>query len=216
MQTFISPLGFDTSHILALTNRYGIKKEDQIYLLQSDNEEIRAKNAFEDIKNVISKLEKNIKIEKVILNHRDFQSMVFKIFDIINDSSKSGIHETPVIINLSGGPREILVALTTSANILSNKIAHCTQYSDIDRELREIKIPFAKKQNEDSYKVINLIQNNNNSVSLGEIALQLQFSESKVSRICARLNAEGYITTKKIGKTKMAEVTFSGKLAIKL
>ena len=49
VKTYISPLGFETTHIISLIVKHGIEKHDRIILLRPEGSDNRAERAIEDI-----------------------------------------------------------------------------------------------------------------------------------------------------------------------
>jgi CRISPR-associated protein Csa3 len=205
MKVYISPLGFDTSHILSLIVKYGIEAEDRIVLLMSTKIDERAESAFDSVKEMIHKVNDRIIVERIRLDHSDFSSMVLRCIVIIKGAIKED-RDKSIVVNLSGGPREILVALTVASLSNAPKIARITCYSDVSRQLSEIELPFftSTLQNREISVLQDIEQFGPTSIS--EMSERLQLSESSVSRYCARLFSARLIDLNAKGKKKLAKI----------
>ncbi|WP_298666636.1 CRISPR-associated CARF protein Csa3 [uncultured Methanofollis sp.] len=205
MKVYISPLGFDTSHVLSLIVKYGIEAGDRIIMVMSDTRDERAESAFKSVTEIVHTIDVGIAIRRVHLDHRDFSGMILACIAAI----KGTLHDTPgasIIVNLSGGPREILVALTIASVSHAPKIAQFTSYSDVSRQLSEIDLPYLTSPLRDrELAVLGDIQNFG-PTSISDIAQRLQISESSASRYCARLLSNRLIDQTAQGKSKCARV----------
>ncbi|MEA3324280.1 MAG: hypothetical protein U9Q37_03965 [Euryarchaeota archaeon] len=56
MKTHVSPLGFETTHIISLIVKHGMEKHDRIILLRPVASDTRADRAVEDITNLTARL----------------------------------------------------------------------------------------------------------------------------------------------------------------
>jgi len=215
MQTYITPLGFDTSHIVSLIVRHGIKNGDEILLLRSNGEDKRATNAVFEIKQILDKIDQTIIIKEIIVDHTQYRSMVLQFMELIIAASPPKRPSGTVHVNLSGGPREILVALVTASLALRERVLFCSGYSDVKREQMPIDLPFLQsfpdKMSISALKVIH----ENPGISFIDIAQQLQTSESTVSHTCARMENNHIIEIKSEGKSKFAHLSFTGEIILR-
>jgi len=214
MKTYISPIGFDTTHLLSLLVRFGIESNDSVILIRPIEDDERSFRAIEEIQELTRKIGDGITIDILKVDHRDFRSMVFAfIRSIIEAAGKPGSNNK-LYVNLSGGPREILIALTTASVTFSDKIDLVTSFSDIGRELQVISLPYiAYSPDEKEYNLLNDIKKNG-PTSYADIASRLQISESTISRQCSRLSGLHWITIESRGKNKYASISPSGEIMI--
>ncbi len=214
MKTYISPIGFDTTHLLALLVRFGIESHDAVILIRPIEDDDRSFRAIEEIQELIRKIGDDITIKILKVDHRDFTSMVYSFVCTLNDSAGKPGSNNKLHVNLSGGPREILTALTAACMALSDKIHTVTSFSDIDRELHIISLPhIANSPDDKEYQILCDIKNHG-PTSFADIASRLQISESTISRQCSRLSGLQWITIESRGKNKFATISPSGEIMI--
>lgn len=215
MKLYVTPLGFDTSHIISLIVKYGVKTEDEITILMSNTVDERAESAFKNVKDMVHTIDSHISVKRVTLDHNDFSGMILRCIEVI----KSGLHNNPnisIIVNLSGGPREILVALTIASVSYAPKIAQFTSYSDVSRQLSEIDLPYLALPLQD--RELEVLQNIQDfgPTTISEISKRLHISESSTSRYCARLLSNRLIDLTAKGKSKLAKIRPSAEVILSI
>jgi CRISPR-associated protein Csa3 len=134
--------------------------------------------------------------------------MVVSLKDLLEKS------EGKIIANLSGGPREIFLAFTIACLAEAGRISRTTNYSDIDRSLREIALPNITAILEDRQKSILKDISNSEPTTITDIAERLQISESTISRQVSRLADLGALSVQQKGKTKEVRITLAGKILL--
>jgi len=236
MKTYISPLGFETTHVISLIVAHGIKKGDRIIILRPIASDPRADRAVDDIKDLTGKVDRTITVDVVLIDHRDFSAMMLSLLDLIASAAQpdapptaqpaapsppvSPVSPTPargkVIVNLSGGPREILIALTAASIALSELVYKTTNFSDIDRELREIELPHIVRTPDVKVRQILGDILENGPTTLTAIASRLGISESTISRSCAKLADMQAVEITPDGRNKQITLTLSGKVLLKV
>jgi CRISPR-associated protein Csa3 len=169
----------------------------------SNKADERAEIAFKNVKEMIHKIDSCISIKRIRLDHCDFSCMIMNCIEVI----KNALKEQPkpsIIVNLSGGPREILVALTIASISHAPMITRVTCYSDVSRQLSQIDLPYFTSPLQDrELQILRDIKEYGPS-SISDIAGRLQISESSISRYCARLISFGVIDLTAQGKRKVA------------
>ena len=136
MKTYLSLSGFDSSQIVSLIVKYGIEGGDRIVLIRPEVEpDTRGESTIQAIRDLSRQIDSSINLEIHRVNHRDFEGMVLSLKDLLEKA------EGQVIVNLSGGPREIFLAFTIACISKQEKIHKTTNFSDIDRSLNEIRLP---------------------------------------------------------------------------
>ena len=217
MKTYISPLGFETTHVISLIVKHGIEKGDHIILLRPIESDSRADRAVADIKDLTGKVDRTITVDVVPIDHHDFGAMMLNLMDLIASATQPAAPARgKVIVNLSGGPREILIALTAASMALSDSIYKTTNFSDIDRELREIELPHIARTPDEKVRQIlgDIIKNE--PTTLTAIAARLGVSESTISRSCAKLADMYMVEITPVGRNKQIALTLSGKVLLKV
>lgn len=220
MKTYISPLGFDTTHIISLIVKHGIEKHDRIILLRPIASDPRADRAIEDISDLTAKIDSTISLDVVEVDHHDFGAMILSLMDLISSSAQpdmtnmTGMTDSKIIVNLSGGPRDILVALTVASMTLSDSIYKTTNWSDIDRELREIELPHIVRTPDEKMRQILCDILKHAPTTLTAIAARLGISESTISRSCAKLAEMRAVEITPMGRNKQVTLTLSGRVLL--
>jgi CRISPR-associated protein Csa3 len=209
MKTYISLSGFDTSQIISLIVKYGIEGGDRIILIRPEVEpDDRGEKTVQAIRDLSCQIDSSIDLQIHRVNHRDFEGMVVSLKDLLEKS------EGKIIANLSGGPREIFLAFTIACLAEAGKISRTTNYSDIDRSLREITLPNIAAILEDRQKSILRDISNSEPTTITDIAERLQISESTISRQVSRLADLGALSVQQKGKTKEVRITLTGKILL--
>lgn len=208
MIVYITPLGFDTSHVLSLIVKYGIEAGDGIIVLTSNTVDERAESAFKSVEKMVHTINAGIAIRRIQLDHCDFSGMILACIETI----KGILCDTPgasIIINLSGGPREILVALTVASVSHAPHVTQFTSYSDVSRQLSEIDLPYLTSPIRGRELAVLKDIQDFGPTSISDIAKRLQVSESSASRYCARLLSHGFVDLTTKGKSKCVSVRSS-------
>jgi CRISPR-associated protein Csa3 len=211
MRTYISVLGFDTSQIVSLIVKYGLEGNDRIVLIRPEEEiDSRGEAAVQAICNLSKQIDSAIKVDVYRVNHRDFEGMVLSLTDLIKES------QGEIIINLSGGPREILLALTVAAISQAHRIIKATNYSDIDRVLKEVPLPAISASNLLDEKLKQILKDvaEHQHTTISEIAKRLSLSESTISRRISKLADLKLLDIYPKGKTKVVRITLTGRLLL--
>lgn len=209
MKTYISLSGFDTSQIISLIVKYGIEGGDRIILIRPEAEpDDRGEKTVEAIRDLSRQIDSSIELQIHRVNHRDFEGMVVSLKDLLEKS------EGQIIANLSGGPREIFLAFTIACLAEAGRISRTTNYSDIDRSLREITLPNIAAILEDRQKSILIDVGKSGPTTITDIAERLHTSESTISRQVSRLADLGALSVQQKGKTKEVRITLAGKILL--
>ncbi len=237
MKTYISPLGFETTHVISLIVAHGIEKGDHIILLRPIVSDPRADRAIDDIKDLTGKVNRTITVDVVPIDHHNFSAMMLSLMDLIASAAQPDAQPTTpptaqpaatappappasargkVIINLSGGPREILIALTAASIALSELVYKTTNFSDIDRELSEIELPHIVRMPDAKVRQILGDILKNEPTTITAIASRLGISESTISRSCAKLADMQAVKITPDGRNKQITLTLSGMVLLKV
>jgi len=210
MRSYISLSGFDTSQILSLIVKYGIEGNDKIILIRPEHEtDDRGETTIQAVKDLSKQIDSNIKVEIHRVDHHNFEDMVLSFIDLIKNTPGE------IITNISGGPREIFLAFTIACLSQSDKINRTTNYSDIDRVMKEITLPNIIYALDEKLKEILYDINKNQPTTVTEIANRLNLSESTVSRQIKKLFERKALDIVQEGKSKKIRVTLAGKILLK-
>ena len=128
MKTYLTLSGFDASQIVSLIVKFGIESGDRIILIRpAEEKDNRGEATIQAIRDLSRQIDSSIDVDINRVNHRNFEEMVISLIDLIKRS------EGEIVVNLSGGPREIFLAFTLACLTQPDKIRKATNYSDIDR-----------------------------------------------------------------------------------
>lgn len=207
MKTYVSPLGFDSSQLISLIVKYGIEGGDRIVLVRpAEERDKRGELAVQAIRDLSIQIDSSIDLQIHRVDHRDFEGMVLSLRDLLRSS------EGKLIVNLSGGPREIFLAFTIACLCVRDRIYKATNFSDIDRALKEIELPNIKASLDERYLRILKDVEEHQPTNIMDIAKRLNISESSVSRQVATLAELKAVDVTQRGKTKEVRITITGKL----
>ena len=196
--------------------KHGIEKDDRIILLRPNRPDSRADSAVDDIKDLTAKIDRTIAVDVVRIDHHDFGAMMLGFMDLISSAAPPALPDGKVIANLSGGPREILIALTTACIALSDSIYRTTNFSDIDHELREIELPHITRTLDKTALQILCKVLEHEPTTLHEVARRIGASESTVSRQSAKLAEMHAVEITALGRSKQIRLTLTGRALMKI
>lgn len=209
MKTYITLSGFDASQIVSLIVKFGIESGDRIILIRPmEEKDNRGEATIQAIKNLSRQIDSSINVDIYRVNHRNFEEMVVSLIALIKMS------EGKIVVNLSGGPREIFLAFTLACLAQSGKIHKATNYSDVDRSMNEIVLPNIKHILEEKSKRILEDVNENQPTTIKDIARRSDISESTASRQINELVDMKALNSIPKGKTKQVFITLTGKMLL--
>jgi len=209
MKTYITLSGFDASQIVSLIVKFGIESGDRIILIRPmEEKDNRGEATIQAIKDLSRQIDSSINVDIYRVNHRNFEEMVVSLIDLIKMS------EGEIVANLSGGPREIFLALTLACLAQPRKIYKATNYSDIDRSMNEIVLPNIKHVIDEKINRILEDVNENQPTTIKDIAIRLNISESTASRHINDLVDMKALNSIAKGKTKQVFITLTGKMLL--
>lgn len=216
MKMYLSPLGFDTSHIISLIVRCGIERGDRICLIRPEfGKDARADRAIDAVREMSQKISGDISVDVLRVDNRNMETMILALLDEIRASTPPSHPDGCLIVNLSGGPREVLVALTTATLILAPHIHQCAIFSDIGRETKIYKPPRLPYSIDERALQILADVAAHNPTSISEIARRMQISESTASRVCAKLASKELVHVQQEKQSRVVTLQFSGKIMLK-
>ena len=209
MKTYISLSGFDASQIVSLIVKYGIEGGDRIILIRPEEEkDSRGESTVQAIKDLSRQIDSSIEVDIHRVNHRDFEGMVVSLIDLLKKAHGQ------VVVNLSGGPREIFLAFVVACLSHSQKIFKTTNFSDIDRTMNEIVLPNITHILDERLKRVLKDVSENQPTTITEIAQRLKISESTVSRQIGELAELRALDLTPKGKTKEVRITLTGMILL--
>jgi len=210
MKTIISPLGFETDQLVSCIVKEGVEKGDRIIILRPEEmkEETRGKSAFENLKDIVNQVSEDIDIEKIVLDYRNFQDIVETISKQIKKS------EGKTVLNISGGPRVIIIALTVVGIFHRDEIEKIYNHSEIDKEIREIELPSIFQPLKDNEKKLLKTIVEESPLRFKDLVEKVDLSKSSISRLMRKMEDNNLVDIEEEGREKYASLTISGKILI--
>lgn len=202
---YLTPFGFDPSHVISVIVEKGIKDKDRIVLVipEVNEEDERFIRGKQEVENTIDRIsDANIDILKV--DHKDFEESVLKISKFISEE------KGPFCLNASQAAREILIATLMAALFQRNKFEDFVIFSDVDRRnLKNAELPFPVQLSEKEKKIVKKVRR---GITVSELAEALNIDNSTASRKINTLEEKNILKTKKQGRRKKLKLTFTGKI----
>jgi CRISPR-associated protein Csa3 len=207
MRTYLAPLGFDSRRVVKPVLSEGLDESDRVILLQPANSSDQSEEAFDEVKDILTQVVPDLKLESERLPYTDFVETTLLCADLMQAA------EGETIVILGGGAREILLPLTVATFSNENHINTVLQVGDIDSSVR--RLPFLNLRSNISDAEATLLANLTDldtPLSISNIATELEKSKSTIARHVDSLESEGFIRTAKEGRTKTVEQTGSGRV----
>lgn len=213
MRTYISPIGYNTTSVTrpVLLSR-GLETDDTVVLLRPSTEadDRRAEGAIAEVERLLEEIEPEVSTAVEHVDHEDFPSAVLTCSDVIRAASGT------VIVNLSGGARDVLLPLTVASLAHVESIDTVLTFSDIDGNVREWELPVLTTDVPDTtLETLTRIDECSDGVSIPQLTERSNHAKSTVARHVSQLEGCGVITTWQEGKTKYARVSLSGRLRLR-
>jgi len=207
-KTLITPLGFETTPVLSFIGKEGIGKGDKLIVVRPEErpEEKRGERAFNQLKETVENFSIDIEIEKVVLDTQDFTGMILEISNIFKKI------EGDIVVNLSGGIRTILVALTACTVFFHSRIQRTYNYEMIEREMKDIELPYVFFDLTENEKTILGKTVEEHPISYNELTDSLELSKSTVSRLTTILENKELVSSFTVEKQTKVNPTLTGEL----
>ena len=209
MQTFISPIGFNTTSVTRSLLEYGVEGEDDVQLVrpatETDND--RAAEAVADVEQLLQEIEPTISVTVETVPHDDFEAAVMRCSELLRTAAGE------VVVSLSGGARDVLLPLTVATVAHDATVATTLGYSDIDGQVREFGLPTVSTTLSDgALETLRAVADTNSSTTLPQLASNLEAVKSTITRHVSSLEDAEYVTAWTEDRTKHVSITLSGRL----
>lgn len=211
MRTYIAPIGYDSARVTRPILGQDIDSETQIKLLvpETDADDNRGKQAIEDVKRMVEQIEPDVSVEALGIPPKDFEQAIGQCASLIDDA------DGEVVVIFGGGPRDIFLPLTVASLSRTDAIDESYQFSDIDGDVRRRRLPnltaSIPPQTETTLKTIS---ESETPASFTDITNRVEVSKSTVTRHVSQLEQSGIVSTETQGKTKLVELTPTGRLLV--
>lgn len=187
MATFVSTLGFDTSHLYNRIVEEDVSDGDHLVLVRPNDEDSRGEDAVQDIKGMLDKLEEDVTTEVVEFDPNDFEATARSLVERLDEI------DDDVVVNLAGGDRALILPLALAAMSTSAEVSSTYVRSDVTRKSQDVDLPTLHSSLDDRDREVLKYVLEKGSVSNKRIAAATDVSESTVSRRVEKLEEMGYV-----------------------
>lgn len=209
MQTYISPIGFNTTSVTRALINHGVDSEDAIVLVRPavETDDNRGAEAVADIEQILQEIAPTISVSVEKVPHDDFETAVMQCSDIIRSADGS------VIVSLSGGARDVLLPLTVATIAHEQTVESTLGYSDIDGQIREWELPnITETLSGGQRQTLAAIDANESDISIPELTAQRDSAKSTITRHVNHLQSCGLVKGWTNERTKHVSITLAGRL----
>lgn len=213
MRTYVSPIGYNSTSVVRPVLSRGLDSGDELCLLRPNEEsdDQRATEAIGDVERLLNEIEPDVELTLERITYDEYSTAVLECSDILTTAAGE------VIVNLSGGARDILVPLTTATLVHTEAVEAMVTFSDIDGAVRELESPaLLSSVPETIASTLVVIAAHEDQVSIPTLTEELDRSKSSITRHVARLEEEQLVRTEKHGRTKIVQPTFAGELYLRV
>ena len=211
MQTYISPIGFNTTSVTRALINHGIEGDDTVVLVRptEKTDDNRGAEAVADVKQLLQEIEPEAEFVITRVTTDSFEQTVQECCGIFSKIP----HRNETIVSLGGGARDILLPLTISSIVFAKQIDRTLFFSDLDNEIQEWSLPRLTAQvPERTLESFEVIASTEGWISLSSIADRTGQSKSTVIRHVNDLEDAGVLESDTSDKTKRVRIAFSGEL----
>lgn len=212
MRSYISPIGYNSTSVVRPILSQGLDSGDIIQLLRPNAEanEPRAAEAIGDVERLLNEIEPDVSLRTAEITYDAYPSAVLEVSKLIIDA------DGDVIVNLSGGARDILLPLTTASLVHADLVSETLAFSDIDGSVRTVALPtLTGSVSNNVTETLATIATFSDTVSIPVLTEELEQSKSSITRHVSTLENVGFVRSEKHGRTKIVELTFSGELFLR-
>ncbi len=211
MQTYISPIGFNTTSVTRALINHGIGGDDAVVLIRpaEETDDNRGTEAVEDVRQLLHEIASTISVEVRRIPHDDFETAVMGSSEVIRNAEGS------VVVSLSGGARDVLLPLTVATMAHEAAVDSTLGYSDIDHQVREWGLPnITATPSEGQRETLAAIDASCSDVSIPELTSQRDAAKSTITRHVNALEADGFVTSWVEDRTKHVSIKLAGRLCL--
>lgn len=211
MKTLITPIGFTTTQTVSFIVKDGIGRGDRVFFLRPKEDPIdeRAKKAYNEIKELITKIDPDIEVQLLMFDVSTFDRLLIDLASFFHN-----LKSDEIVVNNSGGVKEITIALTAVNILFNHKISRTYNFSWLERQMKEIHLPYLACPIEGTEKQLLLALIKYGPLTYNILTKKLELSKSTISRIVTRLEDKKLVSTEEIGKENKVEATTTAKLLI--
>lgn len=210
MRTYLAPLGFDSRRVVRPVLSEGLDESDRVVLLQPANGSDQSEDAYEEVKDVLTQVVPDLKLESERLPYADFVETVLLCADFMQAA------EGETIVVLGGGAREVLFPLTVATFSNENYIDTVLQVGDIDSSVRRLpRLNLRGNVSDAEAKLLDNLNDLEMPLSISDIAAEVNKSKSTIARHINSLEHKHFVRTTKRGRSKTVDITDSSRIFLK-
>jgi CRISPR locus-related DNA-binding protein len=209
MTTFVSTLGFDTSHLHSLLVDEDVEDGDNLLLVRPDDEDSRGETAVQDVEGTVDMIDVELTTEVLEFDPNDFEATTKKLVDKLDEV------DGEAVVSLAGGDRALVVALSVAVMVTTTEVRSTRVRSDVTRESNDVQLPIVRPELNDRDREVLEYVVKNGPVSNTQIAAMTGKSEATVSRSRECLAERGYVEVENNGNKNSVQATFVGELVEK-
>lgn len=211
MQTYISPIGFNTTSVTRALINHGVEGDDTVVLVRpaEETDDNRGAEAVADVEQLLQEIAPTISVRVEEIPHDEFETAVMQCSEIIQTA------ESSVVVSLSGGARDVLLPLTVATLAHEQVVESTLGYSDIDGQVREWVLPNISTTPSDGQRAtLAEVAESNPEISIPELTMRRDSAKSTVTRHVNELEADGFVTARTEDRTKHVSITLAGRLCL--
>ena len=206
MTTFVSTLGFNTSHLQSLIVGEDVADGDHLVLVRPDDDDQRGEGAVQDIEGLVGMIDQEITTELLKFDPDDFEGTTAALADLLDDI------DDELVVNLAGGDRALVLALSVATMSTAADLRSTYIRSDVTQASHDVQLPTVRPRLNDRDREVLRYVVENGPVSNTRIASMTDVSNSTVSRSMNRLEEMGYVEVEEEDGKNSVRATFPGKL----
>jgi len=206
MTTFVSTLGFNTSHLQSLIVSEDVSDGDHLVLVRPDDDDSRGEGAVQDMEGFVEMIDHDISSELLTFDPDGFENATTSLVDMLN-----GIDDE-VVVNLAGGDRALVIALTVATMSTEADVRATYVRSDVTHESHDVRLPELRPGLDDENREILRYVLRNGPVSNTQIASLTGMSESTVSRRLDTVEQMGLVDVQDGEGRNFVETTLAGEV----
>ena len=209
MQTFVSPIGYDTRRVTRPVLRHGLAGDDEVVVLRpaSESDTERATQTISDVKQYLHEVDPGLTVAVERVPTDDLEATVTACDDVIRAAKGN------LVVSLGGGARDVLLPLQVTTLCRVDIVDTVLFFSDLNGSVTEWSLPRLTATIPDRAKeTLAAIEIAEEPVSLSMIADRTGQSKSTVVRHVKSLETEGLVESYTEGKSKYVCPSFTGRL----
>jgi len=209
MKTFVATIGYTEWPIASAIIKHGLSEGDRIFLLTPEKKDERSKSAVDEVKSFISKFAPKVEVSEIPVSIHNPVDSISALAKLI---AKEAAQRRDLIVNLSGGMKVLVIETVLALTLIQveNLIVELKTEDKIDLQIPRVWGVLQEVSPEEKQTL--KIMSKQTSFSLSNLAKALKISTATSHRLSERLERIGAITSKKIGKERVMELTDMGKI----